>query len=528
MRRFHSYGPVDCERHYCILRKDLVEKCVTTIIDHPESGGHYFTVWAPRQTGKTWLIEQSLEKISKQYEDRFITGCLSMQGFEFNNDDPIDEFLIEIPAMIEQEFGLKINALNRWSDFKYLFSKNKGIFDRPLILFIDEFDKLPNHFIDAIVSTLRDLYQKRKNYMLHGIGLIGVRAVLGVDSIKGSPFNIQRSMHIPNLTYEETLDMFNQYQEESGQQVEKQVIQKLYEVTNGQPGLVSWFGELLTEKYNEPSMKIDINLWEHVYSCSRSIEHNNTVQNIIAKAKNEYKSYVLDLFSNANVRFSFDVQWCNYMYMHGLICYEEVLEKNELYHICRFSSPFIQARLYKALTDEIKAFHNRSVLALDPLDFLEDVFDGLSLNIPALLIRYNGYLKRLKDKNINPWNNQPRRKSDLHLTEAVGHFHLYHWLQMALGTRCSISPEFPTGNGKVDLHLECDNKKGLIEVKSFVNAYETKKAMAQAVKYAAKTDYKAVTIAIFAPFDDENLLKQMSVNENIDGVLVSVVVIGQA
>ncbi len=30
----------------------------------------------------------------------------------------------------------------------------------------------------------------------------------------------------------------------------------------------------------------------------------------------------------------------------------------------------------------------------------------------------------------------------MHLTEAVGHFHLYAWLQNAVGRRCAISPEF--------------------------------------------------------------------------------------
>jgi len=54
---------------------------------------------------------------------------------------------------------------------------------------------------------------------------------------------------------------------------------------------------------------------------------------------------------------------------------------------------------------------------------------------------------------------QPRRQ-DLHYTEAVGHFHLYP---------CSITPEFPTGNGKVDLVLRSKNHLAVIEVKSFVS-----------------------------------------------------------
>jgi hypothetical protein len=47
--------------------------------------------------------------------------------------------------------------------------------------------------------------------------------------------------------------MFHDYQWESGQKIEPEVVQNLYQATNGQPGLIGWFGELLTEKYNENS-----------------------------------------------------------------------------------------------------------------------------------------------------------------------------------------------------------------------------------------------------------------------------------
>ena len=166
--------------------------------------------------------------------------------------------------------------------------------------------------------------------------------------------------------------------------------------------------------------------------------------------------------------------------------------------------------------------------ALDPLDTLDDVFSASDLDIVALLQRYKNYLKRMKDSGENPWKDRPRRKTDFHLTEAVGHFHLYHWLCLALQKRCTIRPEFPTGNGKVDLHLLCQgDKKGLIEVKSFVNSYMLKDSIKQAAKYASKTNHDTVTVAMFAPFTDENVLTQLSVTEIVGNVTVNVVAIGQ-
>jgi hypothetical protein len=528
MRAFHSYGPIDFRKHYYVPRKKLVEKCVQALIGDPEDSGHYFTLWGARQTGKTWLYRQSLENIKRQFGDQFIVGEISMQGIFLKKDDDHDQiFFNNIPALFKEEFSIVTPEIQSWSDWRKLFSKDSSIFDRPLILVIDEFDKLPPDIIDGLVSLFREMHLKRKSYVLHGLALVGVRAVLGVESKSGSPFNIQRSLHIENLSFDEVKNMFDQYQEESKQCIEPDVIEKLYEQTQGQPGFTGWFGELLTEKYNqEPDQPIGIKLWNRVYLKACEVEHNNTVRNIITKARDEYRTDVIKLFSDAGIHFSFDYDWCNYMYMHGIITYAE--DDDGSCHICRFSSPFIQTRLYNAFTGIIKKNQERSMIALEPLDTLDDVFNGPDLNIPALLSRYKNYLKRMKESGEELWKNQPRRKSDFHLTEAVGHFHLYHWLSMALRKRCIIRPEFPTGNGKVDLHLlSKDDKKGLIEVKSFVNAYEVNESIIQAVKYASKTNHSSVSIALFAPFTDEKVLTQLSRTETIDDITVTVVAIGQ-
>jgi len=529
MRAFHSYGPVDITEHYCVERKELLNQCTKQLVGNIEKGGHYFTIWGARQTGKTWIVEQSVNIIRKQYKDQFKVAYISMQGFADDEQSNLSERFFEYwPGLIEDEFHLKTGKITAWKEWLNLFSKQRGIFDTPVILLIDEFDKLQTKLINQLVSLFREMYLKRNNYYLHGLALIGVRSVLGVDNKSGSPFNVQRSLHIENLTFDEVKDMFDQYQEESSQHIKPDVIETLYQQTQGQPGLIGWFGELLTAKYNQThSQTIDLHQWHHVYNCACEVEHNNTVLNMISKAKNEYKSNVIKLFTDANIHFSFDYDWCNYMYMHGIISYERSGESHKPYHICRFSSPFIQTRLYNAFVGEIKESQDHSMLALNPLDALDDVTSGSTLNLPSLLNRYKDYLMRLKENGLNPWQDQPRRKRDYHLTEAVGHFHLYHWLQMALGIESSISPEFPTGNGKVDLHIIYEGKKGIIEVKSFTNLKESRRARKQAAAYAKHTGYPDVTIAMFAPFTDEDVLAQLSVSETIDDIDVHLVVVGQ-
>ncbi len=527
MREFCSYGPVDCQEHFCVQRQKLIAQGVKQLLGHRKKGGHYFTIWAPRQTGKTWLMRRIKQEIQQQYPEEFTLVDFSLgglRGMRFSPDDETDcpmAFCRFIKTALPSHPDVK-----NWDDFRQLFSRTEGLWDRPLILLIDEVDTIPLNLIDLMVAQFRELYLNRETNWLHGLALIGVRAVLGIESQRGSPFNIQRSLKVPNLTTEEVTELYRQYTDESGQAIEPTVVDKLYYVTKGQPGLVSWFGELLTEKYNQGSDQvIDMTTWKKVWAKARFVEPNNTVMNLIAKARQpEYQSFLIKLFGSTQIPFSFHSPLCNYLYLHGII-EPKSHEQSNSGEICRFSSPFIQDCLYYALTDEIIG-DEIPILPLLPLDDLADVFTDTALNLVALLTRYKDYLARLKAQDINPWKAQPRRKTDLKLTEAVGQFHLFTWLREAVGRRCLVSPEFPTGNGKVDIHLQCGKQQGIIEVKSFVDSYQIKDDRDQAADYAKNLGIDNVTIALFIPVLEETVLEKLSTEAVINGIKVSVVAIG--
>ncbi len=487
------------------------------LIGNPKKGGHYFTVWAPRQTGKTWLMMRVKEEIEKRYGDRFICGFMSMQGIVMESDEDPAKFLSNLPRLFRDTFKLKC-SIKDWGDFQDLFAKDVSPFSKPVILFIDEFDSLPPKVIDIMVKIFRDIYHKRDVYLLHSLALIGVRAVLGVDSDRGSPFNIQRSMHVENFTYAEVNDLYYQYIEESGQIIKQEVIDKIYYVTRGQPGLTCWFGELITEKYNPgKDKKIDLDVWRRVYRKAISIEWNNTVLNLVKKAQGKYLNKVLEIFNYSDIEFSLDVDWCSYLYLNGIIDYKTIKEGKEEKEVCIFSSPFIQQRLYNALT---KSFLGTKppIYPLPLGDDLRDVFED-GLNLENLIPRYKSYLKRLKTKNISPFVNFPKR-GDLNIYEAGGHFHLYHWLMNAIGKQCVIVPEFPTGNGRVDLHIRYRNKEGIIEVKSFRNMHMLNKGKEQAAHYAKKLNIDKVIIVVFLHGVEEKEAEILKDDTIIEGVRI--------
>ncbi len=66
----------------------------------------------------------------------------------------------------------------------------------------------------------------------------------------------------------------------------------------------------------------------------------------------------------------------------------------------------------------------------------------------------------------------------------------------------------------------------MIEVRQFVNASEFRRAKHGAANYAAKADLEAITLIIFVPIDDEDILSKLSGEEIIEDVLVTVIAIG--
>src|SRR5262249_6142207 len=153
-----------------------------------------------------------------------------------------------------------------------------------------------------------------------------------------------------------------------------------------QPGLVSWFGELCVEKYNPgPGAAITLATWRMVFGRAVQSEWNNTILNLVAKARGPYRDRVISLFTDPNVPFSMKQDWCGYLYLNGLI--DEAPAPDDpagVATVCRFSSPFVQQCLYDALISEMFG-HGAPLLAIEPGDTLDDVYTPAGLRVPPLL-----------------------------------------------------------------------------------------------------------------------------------------------
>ena len=501
MRTFSSYGPVDRDLHYHAPRTELIEKAYMQLTgENPEKGGHYITVWAPRQTGKTWIMQQVVKKIREQGD--FEVGILILQSAKTETED--SGILEYFAGKLESWFGRKFPAINSWKKLAELFAED--CFEKPLILILDEFDALREDFINKFANGFREMYIGRQNEadipsdqkkcMLHGLALIGVRSVLGIENVSGSPFNVQRSLHIPNLTFEEVKGMFAWYEQESGQKIEPEVIERLFYETRGQPGLTCWLGELLTETYNEDrNSPITEKHFADVFRIAVHALPNNNILNIISKVRQEpYRSAVLDMFNtDEKTEFRYSNPLQNYLYMNGVTDIEKAQEN--LY--VRFSSPFVQKRVFDCFSDDLFAYMGKT---REPFADLSDTVTETSLNFRNLMRRFEIHLKKNREWLLR---DAPRRK-DLRIFEAVFHFLLYRYISDFLGTkRAQVWPEFPTGNGKTDLLIRYAGQMYAAELKTYTDEHGYRDAVAQAAHYGKQLGLAEISLVFFVEYIDD-------------------------
>jgi len=504
MHKFSSYGPIDTELHYYVPRQALIDGTVSHLVgEDPLRGGHYITVWAPRQRGKSWIMQQAMWQL--RGDPRYAGfDVLKINLEHLKQERDTDSVVQWLAQDILEKLAIDGVTVRTLKELYRLFKQD--VLKKPLILMLDEFDALVPEAIHGLVSVFRNIYNTRreqpdkttaeKDYLLHGIALIGVRSVLGLDNPRGSPFNVQRSLQIPNLTFDEVAEMFHWYERESGQGVEASVIERIYTELRGQPGLTSWFGELLTETYNKHNPTITLHDFEIAEAAASNRLPNTNIINLISKADQQpHRDFLVELFqTEEKIAFKYDNPSINFLYMNGVID-EEAASETEVY--VKFPSPFVQKRLFNRFADDI--FPDTGTL-YPAFTQLNHILTPTGLNLKNLLRLYEQYVQ----KNHTWLFKEAPRRADLRLYEAVYHFNLFMWLERFLqrpGGR--VYPEFPTGNGQIDLMIRYQGQVYGVELKSFTSDFDYRAALQQVARYARQLQLATITLVFFVDEVDD-------------------------
>lgn len=135
MRRFSSYRPIVTSQNYYVPRTDLVKRRQAALIGEvPEEGGHYITVWAPRQRGKTWIMQQVMWQTRNAAEYEWLDIVkVNLQDQQTVTD--VDRIAYIIAQRIVEDLDIDPPLPTTLGDLHTLFTP--AVLKRPLIVIMD-------------------------------------------------------------------------------------------------------------------------------------------------------------------------------------------------------------------------------------------------------------------------------------------------------------------------------------------------------------------------------------------------------
>ncbi len=457
MREFNTSGPCDPALHYTVMREALMLEGQKKV-----KKGRFFTLFAPRQSGKTTFFKLLLNELEKD----FTTVWISFENLKTVSKE---EFYQELNHKLHRGLSKpktqsKLIIHNSIS-LEHFFEKTSAQ-SKPVVLAIDEFEGIPDCVLSEVMHTFRQIYHQKEYYGLHSLILVGVSTLAELVVSSASPFNIAEELQIPYFTFEEVTLLIEQYVIESGQPFEKAVIKAIYENTNGQPGLVcalcSYLVEKLVTNRHQPVTM------EHYYQAQQHFlteRFDKNIINIVQKAR-EKRAFMLKLlFNEEPLPFSIhdpDMAW---LYANG------VIDKGN-------GNTDILVPLYKKAL--ITAF--RPLINGETQYYINSPHETINkyltptgeLNVNELLKEYRAYVRR---RGFRAFDTE-------HLKEGAWHYSLdgfiYFFIQR-LGGQTYV--EVPSGRGRTDILIRYQGQSNLIETKIYSDNTYFKRGKGQLAEY---------------------------------------------
>ncbi|HPG31635.1 MAG TPA: AAA-like domain-containing protein, partial [bacterium] len=489
MKFFNTAGPIKTDIHYYL---DLLERINYNDIKFLIEQEKYFILHAPRQTGKTscliglrdylntegkyHCIYFNVEEGQTARHDvergvRTILGALAQQ-IRFSHPKLVEKFP-DYFSLYDKIPGDKLlgEVLNR-------FSMN---LDKPLILMIDEIDALVGDTLISVLRQLRSGYLNRPKGFPQSIILCGVRDVqdyrIHSDKEKmiiagGSAFNIKaKSITLENFQKEEIKKLYLKHTEETGQIFEDDVIDYVWELTEGQPWLVNALAyEVAFEIEKDRSKPITK---EHIESAKENmiLRRDTHIDILIDKLSEARVQKVIEpiLYSEEETE-NLSIDDLKYVADLGLIKKEEKKYR-------------ISNAIYKEVIPRELVYATQYTMSIEPVWFIENN----KLQLDKLLKRFQQFYR----ENSEVWLEKFAYK------EAGPHLLLTAFLQRIINGGGRIHREYGLGRKRIDLFIEFGGEKFCIETKVFRTEKSKQDGLSQLKKYMDVCGAKAGHLILF-------------------------------
>ncbi|MGE5344067.1 MAG: AAA-like domain-containing protein [Candidatus Omnitrophota bacterium] len=454
VRFFENSGIVDPATSYYVPMENVGNtdnQDIQTMIDR----GRYFSIFAPRQSGKSTFIEELCAQLHR--DPTYVALTLSFQEFK---ELDVDRFYAEIENNLYPQFIDRLNRVNCEKteavrqflhqhhltnniSFRFLFEGLMGILQhKKIVLFIDEFDGIPRNALEGFLTTLRELYLKYKKASqkaLHAVALVGIRNITKLVVGGVSPFNIADQVNLPPFSLKNIRDLYGQYTAETNQPFTEAAIEKVHTETGGQTWLVNRLATILTVNIKpetvEPIDEPDVNKSIQILIKER----NSHFDNLDEKAKQFKETFIEIVFDGVEYNPGKEDQ--TWLEQFGLIKNrdDKAVVANNIYKM----------RYLKVFFDEVAENAYLSPQFYD--------LPGGRLDMKNILLDFDRYVAQIGVRAFYE-NKKPYEKT--------GQFLLTAWLyQFVRGGSGDLRYESITGLGRMDIILNYKNRKYIIETK---------------------------------------------------------------
>ncbi len=492
MRTFNTSGPNIIKQHYTLPRLDLIEKGKNLVYKD-----RYFTIWAPRQTGKSTYFRLMADILRKEgYKVCYV-------NFENFKDESKADFLIRLKNALTKQWVIPFKS----KTLAGIFEQIEGIQDEKCVLIIDEVDGINPEFFGSVLHAIRNAYHSREEHCLKSVILVGVSNILGVVKDNASPFNVADNLNIPYFTNEETAELLNQHERETGQLFDPSVKNKISYITANQPGLVNGFAnQLVTDYPKKPIIEYTDYLVVEDWFLTEAMDKN--IGNIIGKAE-DYRDFVeMLLFKDVKIRFQINREEIKVLFVNGIIAKDED-------GFVRFRVPLYQKCLYAAFYPYMNGESERIRGSI----IVEDYFtENDEFKIDKVIENYKEYALRRRFRYFREKSKNGLYLITLKESTLVYSFETYLNAFLAIVEGKSYI-EAHTALGRTDLLINVNNQEYVIEAKIYSDITQFKKGKKQLAYYAKNLSLDSAIYLIFVESEivNPNVTEKP---ETIDGVLI--------
>ena len=510
---FNIAGPCNPAEHYMLPALDRLPE-VRRLVARRQ----YFVIHAPRQTGKTTAMQALVSEINAK-GDMVALYCTleTLQGAT----DP-EKAMVQIrrlllrslgavpmlsrlaeknPALVAtQDSGPEL-AVTAVTDFLSLLCRLAG---KPLVVFFDEADCLFGQVLISFLRQLRDGYVNRVSIPFPAsialVGMLDVRDYKAQIRPDGeslgqvSPFNIiSKDMLLRNFLADEVRELYAQHTAVTGQAFAPEVLDRVMELTCGQPWLVNAIAHECVEeihgfRYGETITAADVETAKETIIRRRDTHVDSLMERL---REPRVRRIVEPLIFGGTADVTYNDEDYRYVTDLGLLR----VERGTLVPANRMYAEIIGRYLSRGEQDNMQQSVPVTPWATE---------DGLDM--PGLMSAFQAFWRE----------NSGADRRAYEYGEATPHLILMAFLQRVTNGKGHIIREMALGSRRLDLCVEYRDKKYAVEVKTSKN-FAGEKSYGQLADYLSALGLDEGWMAIFdtdssKPWEEKLYVRDMPFN----------------